>query len=133
MELDWILMGAKTVELPVDLFARGATIMVPTATAEVLNYFAANPGEHHMAPGIAGAAGMEAVTVQRSTFVPHWLAPYFLEGRRTARDFLQLLVPVIEAQGHSANCKPLLDWLKVASCRGVHAGATPGANHPSGG
>ena len=81
MEMDWTLMGVKTVEVPNDIFARSPVIPVPLDAAEVLNYFATNPAADHLPPYLAGQVGTEQVVLRWCTFVPHFLAPYFLSER----------------------------------------------------
>ena len=56
----------------------------------------------------------ETAFVRLCTFVPHFLAPLFLAERRSAKAMLQLLVSVLVQQDLLLECKPLVDWLKVA-------------------
>ena len=48
------------------------------------------------------------------TFVPHFLAPLFLGEQRSPKAMLQLIVPVLVQQDLLLECKPLVDWLKIA-------------------
>ena len=106
-------MGVKTVEVPKDIFARSPVIPVPLDAAEILNYFATNPAADHLPPYVAGQVGTEQVALRWCTFVPHFLAPYFLSERRAPKELYLLLLPAITQRGLLVECKPLVDWLKA--------------------
>ena len=58
--------------------------------------------------------GTETFSVRLCTFVFHFLASLFLAEQRLAMAMLQLLVPELVQQDPLLECKPLVDWLKVA-------------------
>ena len=67
---------------------------------EVLQYSADNPQADTMPVLLAGQAqpGTETFFVRLSTFVPHFLASYFLAERRLPKAMLQLIIPVMMHQ-----------------------------------
>jgi hypothetical protein len=67
-----------------------------------------------MLPTAQANPGTETVFVRLCTFVPQFLAPLFLPEQRSAKAMLQLIVPVLVQQDLLLECKPLVDWLKVA-------------------
>ena len=89
---------------------------MPVLVEEVLQYFANNLQAESMPmlPAAQAPPGTETVFVRLCTFVPHFLAPLFLAERRSAKAMLQLIVPVLVQQDLLLECKPLVDWLKVA-------------------
>ena len=66
--------------------------------------------------------GTETFSVRLCTFVFHFLASLFLAEQRLAMAMLQLLVPELVQQDPLLECKPLVDWLKVAVVQenGIH-------------
>ena len=115
-DMDWTDMGIRTVEQPPTMFNRAPPVIVPVLVEEVLQYFVDNPQADFMPVLPVGQAhpGTETVFVRMSTFVPHFLAPLFLAERRSPKAMLQLIVPVLVQQDLLLECKPLVDWLKVA-------------------
>ena len=115
-DVDWTEMGVRTVELPPSLFNRATPTLVPVLVEEVLQYFANNLQAESMPmlPAAQAPPGTETVFVRLCTFVSHFLAPLFLTERRLAKAMLQLIVPVLVQQDLLLECKPLVDWLKVA-------------------
>ena len=103
-------------ELPPSLFNGATPILVPVLVEEVLQNLANNPQKDSMPmlPAAQAPPRTETVFVRLCTFVPHFLAPLFLAEGRSPKAVLQLLVPVLVQQDLLLECKPLVDWLKVA-------------------
>ena len=115
-DMDWTDMGIRTVEQPPTMFNRAPPVIMLVLVEEVLQYFVDNPQAEFMPVLPAGQAhpGTETVFVSMSTFVPHFLAPLFLAERRPPKAMLQLILQVLMQQNLLLECKPLVDWLKVA-------------------
>jgi hypothetical protein len=116
MDMDWTDMGIRTVEQPPKMFNWPPPTIMPVLAEEVLQYFAYNPHADNMPvlPAEQAHPGTETVFVRLCTFVNHFLAPLFLAERRSPKAMLQLIVPVLVQQDLLLECKPLIDWLKVA-------------------
>ena len=108
MDMDWIDMGVRTVELPPSLFNGATPILVPVLVEEVLQNLANNPQKDSMPmlPAAQAPPRTETVFVRLCTFVPHFLAPLFLAEGRSPKAVLQLLVPVLVQQDLLLECKP---------------------------
>ena len=65
----------------------------------------------------AGAARTKRIRPRNSMFLPYPLIPYVIDKGLSAKAAYDVLVPVIESLGLMAPCKPLLDFLLVATTK----------------
>ena len=110
IDMDWIDMGLRTLELPLTLFNRAPPMIVPVLVEEVLQYFANNQKASTMpvVPAVQATFGTEKHFVLLSTFLSHFLPSYFLLERRSPKAILQVIVPVNMEQDFLPECKPLV-------------------------
>ena len=106
----WTDMGVRTVELLPSLFNQATSTLVHVLVEEVLQYFVNYPQVEAMPmlPAAQANPRTETISVRLCIFVPDFLAPLFLEERRSPKAILQLIVPL----GHQdllLECKPLVD------------------------
>ena len=110
-------MGIRTVELPSILFNQDSPPIVPVLDEEVLQYFVDNQHTDTM-PSHCYLLGRHTLGLKQflsnSTFVPHFLASYFLAETRSPKAMLLLIVLVLVQHDLLLECKPLVDWLKVS-------------------
>ena len=104
-------MGVRTVELLPSLFNQATSTLVLDLVEEVLQYFVNYPQAESMPmlPAAQATPITETVSVRLCIFVPDFLAPLFLEERRSPKSILQLIAPVLGHQDLLLECKPLVD------------------------
>ena len=103
-----------TVELDPTLLETTAETRIYSDIKSQLQHFAGNDNDLVPAHGNASEA-TQLVKTRKAMFVPFPLLSYLLPEELTAKKAIQILVPIIEDSGMEAVCKPLLDWLMVAS------------------
>ena len=106
-------------ELLHSLFNWATPTLVPVSFEDVLQHFDGNPQADSMPvlPAAHATPGTETVSVRLCIFVTDFLA-----GRSSLKVILHQIVSVLAQQDLLLECKPLVDWLKVAVVQenGIH-------------
>eukprot|EP00980_Cylindrotheca_fusiformis_P000136 scaffold24_cov128-Cylindrotheca_fusiformis.AAC.9 len=112
-----------SVELPDAVFERiGQSTQVPDheLMEQLLN---ADPNLELIEPQAAGTPGCSSIGSRQAMIVPNYITRLFLHQEMTPRVAYQTVHGVLQVKGHVTDCKPLLDWLRLALTR-------PAANEP---
>lgn len=117
------------VEFDTKLLEQTAPVIVPVSLDSHLAFFTAD-ANRQVVPVLAdGAPNTRAATTRQSMYIPLPLLPHLLGKDLTAREALITLAPLIHALNLQEACKPLLEFLQVATSRGT--GDTPETLHTS--
>ena len=76
-----------------------------------------------MGPFADGDAGTDEVHVRNTVYLPPMFVSLMLEEEMTPRDAWYRLAGAIQNEGKMVECKPVIDWLKVALTR--HSNGNP--------
>jgi hypothetical protein len=99
-------------------FARNAAVQVPTA-ANMDQLLAAAPAAELVGPFVAGDPDTEVLVVRNSVYVPNRYMTMLLDDAMTPRQAWGRIRGTVVTDGLEIECRPLLDWLRVALTRRV--------------
>jgi len=103
------------VRWPDTAFTRTVQVRVPI-TAEMANSWTAAQGADCLGPFDANAPNTEEVRTRFMMAIPPAYAEFVMQCQKfMLRQLTTDLVPLIEANNHMQACRPLLDWIRVAS------------------
>ncbi len=112
-----------TVVIPDGLFSTLAVTQVPTA-ARLQQLIAAQPDAGTFGPFLAGDNDVEPITTRAAMVVPNRYVTPLLTRGMTPKDAFLAITGLIQQDGNTVACEPLLDWLRTTLTR-RGAGLTP--------
>ena len=112
-----------TVVIPDGLFSTLAVTQVPTG-ARLQQLMAAQPDVSVFGPYLAGDNDVEPITTRAAMVVPNRYVTPLLTRGMTPKDAYLALNGMIQQDGNTVACEPLLDWLRTSLTR-RGAGLTP--------
>ena len=117
----------ETVELNTELLRSTAETRVVSDPARQIELLTAPGSELELVPTHAATAvGTDMIKTRMSMYIPYPLIPHVIDLDLTAKEALTTLEPVIADLGLEAACRPLLQWLVVATTKvAVGEGAEP--------
>ena len=117
----------ETVELDVDLLRSTAATRVAGDAEHQIQLLTAEAAELELV-GVHGAdaAGTKLLRTRNSMYIPYPLLPHVIDLDLTAKEALVTLEPIIDDLGLKDACRPLLEWLTVATTKiGLAEGVEP--------